>query len=114
MLIALASVDTIVIMYNVMEKSIVETFCPEEPLWYRLTYPHLFHPMNGIIESLSIFLVVAISAERYRAICRPLSKLRISPLKHIAFVVFLCITLEFPRWFEFRIIELGGKFHILQ
>ena len=46
-------------------------------------------------------MVVAISAERYRAICFPLS-LRQNPAKYIAFVLFLSFTLELPRWFEFK------------
>ena len=46
-------------------------------------------------------MVVAISAERYRAICFPLS-LRQNPAKYIAFVLLLSFTHELPRWFEFR------------
>ena len=49
-------------------------------------------------------MVVAISAERYRAICFPLSP-RQKPSKYIAFVLFLSLTLELPRWFEFQLGE---------
>ena len=54
------------------------------------------------MQSVTVFMVVAISAERYRAICFPLS-LRQNPAKYIAFVLFLSFTLELPRWFEFRV-----------
>ncbi len=109
LLVALAAVDSFVIAYNVMEKAFVETFCSSEPLWYRAAYPHLLHPLNGVVESMSVFLVVAISAERYRAICLPLSRLRVSPIKYVFIVLAFCLTLEFPRWFEFRLTNADGK-----
>ena len=76
-------------------------------------------------------MVVAISAERHRAICHPLSlrqarnqtlqlgllnfgnpKSRLKPIKYIAFVIFLSFTLELPRWFEFslRFVALDLQF----
>ena len=56
-----------------VEKSVAETLLPEEPSWYRLSFPHFLHPLNANVQSVTIFLVVAISAERYCAICHPLS-----------------------------------------
>ncbi len=54
------------------------------------------------MQSVTVFMVVAISAERHRAICHPLS-LRQKPAKYIAFVLFLSFTLELPKWFEFKV-----------
>jgi hypothetical protein len=31
-------------------------------------------PFKGMIQSSAIFMVVAVSAERYRAVCHPMSK----------------------------------------
>lgn len=73
----------------------------QEPLWYRVAYPHFLHPVSSVIETLTIFMIVGISAERHRAICHPLSQ-RQKPSKFIAYVIWLSVTLEFPRWFEFR------------
>jgi len=43
-------------------------------LWrYRVSFPYLLHPYKSIFLSASIFMVVAISAERHRAICSPLT-----------------------------------------
>ena len=44
-----------------------------EPLWYRVTFPYVLHPFKWFSISSSIFMVVAISAERHRAICSPLT-----------------------------------------
>ena len=44
-----------------------------EPYWYRLIYPHVLCPLKGFILSCTIFMVIAISAERHRAICSPLT-----------------------------------------
>ena len=39
---------------------------------YRLAYPYFLHPAKGMIRTSTIYMVVAISAERYKAICYPL------------------------------------------
>ena len=44
-----------------------------EPLWYRTTYPYFLWPMNGMFFAATVFMIVAISAERHRAICSPLT-----------------------------------------
>ena len=49
-----------------------------EPFWYRLTYALFWHPMKGIVHSASIFMVVAVSAERFRAVCYPFSRKHVS------------------------------------
>jgi hypothetical protein len=80
-----------------------ETWIPLLPLdRYRISYPYFLHPISSNVQSVTVFMVVAISAERYRAICHPLS-LRLKPAKYIAFVLFLSFTLELPRWFEFSL-----------
>lgn len=112
LLITLASIDSLLILYFVLEKSIIETFCNEEPVWYRYAYPYFLYPISGVIKTLTIFMVVGISAERYGAICHPL-KQRQKPIKFIAYVFFLSVTLEFPRWFEFQLIvsEDSGAYY---
>lgn len=70
-----------------------------EPLWYRLSFPYILWPLKWVFMSCTIFMVVAISAERYRAICSPLTHrpkfwpyvimVIISACKQISFPFFL-------------------------
>ena len=67
----------VLLLYYVLDFGVVTTFNRSvpgsvEPLWYRLSFPYL-HPFKGFCLSASIFMVVAISAERHRAICSPLT-----------------------------------------
>ena len=41
-------------------------FISEEPLWYIRAYPYFIHPLRGIIQTSAIFMVVAVTTERYR------------------------------------------------
>ena len=46
----------------------------------RRQYPYFWHPIKGIFLSSTIFMVVAVSAERFRAICHSMSKRHVSIL----------------------------------
>ena len=50
------------------------TYHFDYPLWYNLSYPYFWYPLKGILLSANIFMTVAVSAERFRAICHPFSK----------------------------------------
>ena len=72
-----ALVDTLLLLYYLVDYGIVGTFIRSlelpEPLWYRVTFPYVLHPFKWFSISSSIFMVVAISGERHRAICSPLT-----------------------------------------
>ena len=51
---------------------------PIEPDWYKISYPYFWHPWKGIIATVNIYLMVAISVERFRAVCYPLSRRHVS------------------------------------
>jgi hypothetical protein len=73
-----ASCDTLLLFYYILDMGIVGTFIRSksescEPYWYRILYPYLLHPLKNIALTSSIFTVVAISAERHRAIVDPLN-----------------------------------------
>ena len=73
----LAIADTLLIMDSIVQKSILPYFTrnsPLEPTWFKATYPYFWYPFKGIIVTATIYLMVAISAERFRAVCYPLSK----------------------------------------
>ena len=69
--------DILILIYYVIDYGMVGVFVRgfhlPEPEWYVLLFPYLFHPFKSIFISASIFMVVAISAERHRAICSPLT-----------------------------------------
>lgn len=69
---ALAVVDGALLVYLVAETAAIRTFSSEPPYWYRLAYPYLLHPLKGFVQTAAIYMVVAISAERYKAVCYPL------------------------------------------
>ena len=73
---SLAIADTLLILDMMAERSLVYHF--EEPVWYKTIYPYFWHPIKGIFLSATIFTVVAVSAERYRAVCHPLSRRHVS------------------------------------
>ncbi len=69
--------DILLLVYYVLDYGAVGTFIRSnglrEPYWYRVSYPYVLHPFKFFSLSGSIFMVVAISAERHRAICSPLT-----------------------------------------
>ncbi len=62
---SLALVDSLVIVFFVVDLSICGQFLSSEPYLYKVTYPYLLHPVRNMVLTASIFMVVAISAERY-------------------------------------------------
>ena len=107
-LITMSSTDSLLIIYYIIEKAIVDTFSETPLWWYEVSFPYFLYPIRSMVETVTVFMVVAISAERFRAICYPLSH-RHSAIRYIVFVIFLSVSLEFPRWFEFRIIQIGNN-----
>ena len=53
------------IAVTVLEMSIIGIFMKTEPHWYVLVYPSLIHPARGILQTMAIFMVVAVATERY-------------------------------------------------
>ena len=43
-----------------------------------MMYPYFWYPCRGIIVTVTIYMMLAISAERFRAVCYPLSKRHVS------------------------------------
>ena len=69
--------DSLLIIDSFIQKSLLPYFTsksPLEPDWFKITNPYFWHPFKGIIVTVTIYLMVAISAERFRAVCYPLSK----------------------------------------
>ena len=104
LLMSLAAVDSLVIVFFVTDLSLVGQFLEREPAVYRVTYPYLMHPLRNMVLTASIYMVAAISAERYKAICHPLV-FRPSHLSYLAVVLATTVCLELPRFLEFSLTE---------
>lgn len=61
-----------------------------------------------MLQTADIFLLVAVSLERYKAICRPLSA-RHPIYLYLVAVIVLSVSLEIPRFFE---LEFDEDFNI--
>ena len=95
---------------------------------FNLLYPQIFHPLLYITLTLSIFLTVAISHERFIAIKYPIvhnqkmksaKSRRISLLKYLIGIMFITIVFHLPKFFELEIVwvhkdieELPSKKHL--
>ena len=74
---SLTIADIMLILDSVLQKSIVQHF-QQPPEWYNKTYPYIWHPLKGISLSATIFMVISVSAERFRAVCHPMSRKHVS------------------------------------
>ena len=67
---------------------------------FQVIFPHVWHPTKAILTTASQYMVLAVSAERFIAMCHyPLE----SPKYFKIFfqVIVFSITVNFPRFFEF-------------
>ena len=84
---SLSVADLALVVVMVVDKCIAYhymTYNTVEPLWFRLAYPYFWHPIKGIFLCATIYMVVAVSAERFRAICYPFSERHVSNLAILA------------------------------
>ena len=84
---SLSVADLALVVVMVVDKCIAYhymTYNTVEPLWFRLSYPYFWHPIKGIFLCATIYMVVAVSAERFRAICYPFSERHVSNLAILA------------------------------
>ena len=70
LLVVLAIVDSILIGFTIMDYSIVRGFDLHFNLYGKI-FPYFIYPVNNIVMTTSIFIVVAIAYERYVAVCKP-------------------------------------------
>ena len=80
---SLSVADLALVVVMVVDKCIAYhymTYNTVEPLWFRLSYPYFWHPIKGIFLCSTIYMVVAVSAERFRAICYPFSERHVSKI----------------------------------
>jgi len=69
-----------------------------------MAFPLFLYPGRHIALSCSVFMVVAISAERHKAICYPL-KHRPPMWQYVVFVVGVSALQNVPKFLEFTSVE---------
>ena len=67
LLIMLVSMDSLVLLFSLFD-SYLSGFGYPEPLWYKVLFPKLWHPLKNVALSGCIYMVVAVAAERYENI----------------------------------------------
>ena len=63
--------DTLLVVFFLVDSMTTIVF-GSMPTWYKLLYPYVIHPGKAISMSATVFMVVAVSADRQRAICHPM------------------------------------------
>ena len=72
------------------------------PEWFIYIFPYLLWPLGNISITSTVLMVVAVSTERYLAICRPL-QYKPSPVFYILLVFLTSFGVNFGRFLEFNI-----------
>ena len=97
---SLAITDCLLIIDSCITKSILPNWANTdgiEPYWFRVSFPAFWHPFKGIIVTITIYMVVAVSAERFRAVCYPLSKRHVSSSLYKLFIWPYRLLLDVPQ-----------------
>ena len=71
MLTHLLILDTMLVIFFLVDAMTTIVF-QSSPNWYKVLYPFVIHPGKTISMSATVFMVVAVSADRQRAICHPM------------------------------------------
>ncbi len=71
---SLAVFDGLLILDMMIQRALIGCFLNGEPHWYRVSFPGFWYPVRAMLTNATIFMLVAVSAERFRAVCYPLSK----------------------------------------
>ncbi len=71
LLIHLLVCDTLLLVFFLID-SVTMVQEGDMPKWYISLYPYLLHPGKAISLSATVYMVVAVAADRQRAICHPM------------------------------------------
>ncbi|TRY76614.1 hypothetical protein TCAL_13459 [Tigriopus californicus] len=104
LLIILSFCDFLLILDVMGEMSIIGVFMGKEPMWFKVLYPWIIHPLRGFIQTTSMYMVVAVSTERFQAVCYPLAP-RHSFIKLVIVAILISFGIEFPRFLEFELVH---------
>lgn len=71
-LVLLAVADSFFLLVYLLDVSYIDAFGHRLPEWYKALFPLLLHPLKAMLMSMCIYMIVAIAANRFRAICYPM------------------------------------------
>ena len=81
---------------EIFQLSILYNILTYSPLFrYKVIFPYFWYPFKNVVTSGCVFMVVAVAAERYFAICKPLT-LKPKPIFFIRLVTFHSVNIY---WF---------------
>jgi len=73
--------------------------------------PWLIWPLGNMAITASVLMVIAVSYERYLAICSPL-QYKPSPSFYVGIVACLSVSANFCRFFEFELRTREGEWEV--
>ena len=100
--------DTAIIIGAVLGLSVIAITMPNPEMWIftDVIYPHIYTPTNYIVMALqmiNVWVTVAVTVERYIAICHPFKSVRICTKRNafisLAVIVIISTLFNIPRCF---------------
>ena len=101
LLIFLSVTDIILIIFFCLIASC--TVLSQEPQWFIVIFPYVLWPLGNIAITASVLMVVAVSTERYLAICRPL-QYKPSPGFYVTLVMLISVAVNTGKFLEYKLV----------
>lgn len=106
-LMSLVAFDSFFLVFSIIDSAYFTSFRMPEPLWYKAIFPYVWYPLKNVVTNGCVFMVVAVAAERYHAICHPM-KYKPYPTFYISLVVLVSVMVSLPKFFEFKHITVNN------
>ncbi|TRY73942.1 hypothetical protein TCAL_11824 [Tigriopus californicus] len=101
LLVYMSVTDIVLIVFFTLMSSF--TVLASEPVWFKLLFPYFLWPLGNIAITASVLMVVAVSTERFLAICRPL-QYKPSPIFYVTLVMLISMAVNTGRFLEFELV----------
>lgn len=102
LLVYMSVTDIVLIAFFTLMSSF--TVLASEPVWFKLLFPYFLWPLGNIAITASVLMVVAVSTERFLAICRPL-QYKPSPIFYVTLVMLISVAVNTGRFLEFELVS---------
>ena len=94
LLLCLSLFDMVLIVFFVLVSCC--TVLASEPQWFSVLFPHVLWPLGNIAITASVLMVIAVSTERFLAICRPL-QYKPGPAFYVVLVMAISVAVNIGR-----------------
>ena len=107
LLIVLAVADSIFLTFHLFDLAYFDAFGNDWPDWYNDAFLAVVHPGNAVSMTATVYLVVAVAANRHAAICSPIVGYNYRPGARSvsAAVIFASFAVNAPKFFDFRVVR---------